>query len=182
MAQPLIASIRTRTDLKRTVKHTAVEMAHMCSIYGVLRKSLSYIATKCECSKKTVIAHLKILIALKIIVRIRRRIPGTYRHEMNEYRFLIPWHGKPPALHKRADSEENSLNLPTPPKEIPEVQLLEGMKEGKFADLIRGKLRVLHHMMTEGSQWYQQLKEEIDTLIQESRWCGADLDTLLQET
>ena len=153
----------------------------MASIYGVLRKPLTYIANKCECTKQTVIAHLAHLIALGILVKVKRRRPGTHLNDYNEYRFVIPWRGKPPALHKGADSQKISPNLPTPPKDIPEAQLLEGMKEGRFADLIRGKMRVLVYC-PEGGTFYTRLKEEIDTLIQESRWAGQDLGTLLQAT
>ena len=180
MARNIIATLRARTDLKRTVLDTAIQIAHMGSIYGVLQKPLDYIAEKCRCSKATVINHINQLVERKIIDKITRRKPGTYINEINEYRFRINWRGKPPALHKGADGQETSHNLPTPPKEIPEAQLLTGMKDGSFADLIRGKMRVLHYM-TEGTQWYQALKEEIDTLIQESRWAGGDLDKLLQE-
>src|SRR4029450_936903 len=181
MAKPIIAALRANGDLKRTVLQTAIEMAHMASFYGVLRKSLDYLAKKCRCSKNTVIAHIKLLIKLKILAKTTRRRPGTYLHAVNVYRFLVPWRGKPPALHKGAGSQETAHNFPAPPKDIPEAQLLEGMKEGRFADLIRGKMRVLGYF-TEGSQRYMQLKEEIGKLIQESRWAEEDLDKLLQGT
>src|SRR5262249_35789784 len=143
MAKNIIAALRARSDLKRTVLHTAIEIAHMASIYGVLRKSLGYIAQKCRCSKNTVIAHIKLLVKLKILAKDTRRRPWTYLHDINMYKFLIPWRGKPPALHKGAGSQEIAPNLPVPPKDIPEAQLLEGMKEGRFADLMRDKMRML---------------------------------------
>ena len=67
MAAPLIAAVRARRDLKESVLHTAQELAHRASIYGVARVSLSYLALKCHCCKQTIINHLKTLIALKIL-------------------------------------------------------------------------------------------------------------------
>jgi hypothetical protein len=51
MAAPIIAALRHRNDLKESVLHTAQELAHRASIYGVARVSLSYLALKCHCCK-----------------------------------------------------------------------------------------------------------------------------------
>ena len=56
-----------RHDLKESVFHTLIELAHRASIYGVVRVSLRYLAQKCHCCKQTIINHLAKLIELKII-------------------------------------------------------------------------------------------------------------------
>ena len=65
MATPLIAAIRQRRDLKESLTHTAQELAHLASIYGVVRVSYSYLAEKCHCSRRTVIRHIQRLIDLR---------------------------------------------------------------------------------------------------------------------
>jgi hypothetical protein len=69
MALPILAALRALRDphLKESVLHTALELAHRASLYGVVRVSLSYLALKCHCCKQTIINHLKTLIALKIL-------------------------------------------------------------------------------------------------------------------
>ena len=71
MATPILTALRQRTDLKASLLHTAQELAHRASIYGVVPASLSYLARKCHCCKQTIINHLKKLIELKII---RKRV------------------------------------------------------------------------------------------------------------
>ena len=44
MALPIITALRTRTDLKESVLHTAQELAHRASLYGVVRVSYSSLA------------------------------------------------------------------------------------------------------------------------------------------
>ena len=44
MAKPIIAALRQRRDLKESVLHTATELAHRASIYGVVRVSYSYLS------------------------------------------------------------------------------------------------------------------------------------------
>ena len=67
MSSPIIAAVRSQRQLKESVLHTAQELAHRASIYGVARVSLSYLARKCHCCKQTIINHIKTLIALKIL-------------------------------------------------------------------------------------------------------------------
>jgi CTP-dependent riboflavin kinase len=67
MALPIITAVRARHDLKESVFHTLIELAHRSSIYGVVRVSLRYLAQKCHCCKQTIINHLTKLIELKII-------------------------------------------------------------------------------------------------------------------
>ena len=67
MALPLITALRTRYDLKESLLHTAQELAHRASIYGVVRVSYSYLALKCHCSRRTVIRHIQRLIDAKVL-------------------------------------------------------------------------------------------------------------------
>src|SRR5262245_37157223 len=94
MALPIITAIRQRHDLKESILHTIIELAHRASIYGVVRVSLRYLAAKCHCCKQTIINHLKQLIALKILSKTVLWIKGNLC-ETNTYRFLIPWQKRP---------------------------------------------------------------------------------------
>ena len=59
MASPIITALRHRRDLKESLLHTAQELAHLASIYGVARVSYSYLALKCHCSRRTVLRHIQ---------------------------------------------------------------------------------------------------------------------------
>ena len=58
MASPILAALRQRHDLKESLLHTAQELAHLASIYGVVRVSYTYLALKCHCSRRPVIRHI----------------------------------------------------------------------------------------------------------------------------
>src|SRR5262249_48536076 len=94
MAAPLIAALRTRRDLKESLLHTAQELAHRASIYGVVRVSYSYLALKCHCSRRTVIRHIQRLIDAGILRKSVLWIRGNYC-EVNTYAFLLPWEKRP---------------------------------------------------------------------------------------
>ena len=49
MATPIIAALRQR-HLKESLLHTAQELAHLASIYGVVKVSYAYLALTCRCS------------------------------------------------------------------------------------------------------------------------------------
>src|SRR5262245_5722466 len=115
MSSPIIAAIRQQRQLKESVLHTAQELAHRASIYGVVPPtSYGYLAQKAHCSPRTAIRHVRILeVEEKIIEPIRqkrivqrkdlppddRRYSDDPRHahervminEINRYRFLIKW-------------------------------------------------------------------------------------------
>ena len=91
MALPLITAIRACRDLKESVLHTALELAHRASIYGVARVSYTFLAEKCHCSRQTIINHVKILIAHGILRKTVRWITNNFC-EINQYTFTIPWH------------------------------------------------------------------------------------------
>jgi Helix-turn-helix domain len=94
MARPIIAAIRQRTDLKESLLHTAQELAHRASIYGVVRVSYSYLALKCHCSRRTVIRHIQRLIDAGILRKSVLWICGHYC-EVNTYAFLLSWEKRP---------------------------------------------------------------------------------------
>ena len=90
MATPLIAAIRQRRDLKESLTHTAQELAHLASIYGVVRVSYRYLALKCRCSRRTVIRHIQRLIDLRLLRKTVLWIRGNFC-EVNTYTFCLAW-------------------------------------------------------------------------------------------
>ena len=95
MALPIITAIRTRTDLKESLLHTAQELAHRASIYGVVRVSYSYLALKCHCSRRTIIRHIQRLLDLKLIRKSVIWIKGHFC-EVNTYTFVLAWEQRAP--------------------------------------------------------------------------------------
>ena len=94
MATAIISSLRQRGQLKEALLHTAQELAHRASIYGIARVSYSYLALKCHCSRRTIIRHIQRLSDLKIIRKSVLWIKGNFC-ETNTYAFLIPWDKRP---------------------------------------------------------------------------------------
>jgi hypothetical protein len=148
MAAPIIAALRRRDDLKESVLHTAQELAHRASIYGVARVSLSYLALKCHCCKQTIINHLKKLIALKIIRKTVLWLKGNYC-EVNTYNFLVSWEKRP----AKGGSQNTGPNLPPHEREknCGVRKELENQQKG-----IR--------FLTPGSDLWQKVSEEIARL------------------
>jgi hypothetical protein len=152
MASPLIAAVRALRDphVKESVLHTAQELAHRASIYGVARVSLSYLALKCHCCKQTIINHLKKLIALKIISKTVIWIKGNCC-EVNTYRFRIPWRQASPA-----QGGSQNIGPKFPPQE--EGEKREGLGE-QIRNLEKGLI-----WYTAGSIGYQSTLEQIARL------------------
>ena len=90
MATPIIAALRQRQDLKESLLHTAQELAHRASLYGVVRVSYSYLALKCHCSRRTVIRHIQRLLDAGILRKTVLWIRGNFC-EINTYTFRIAW-------------------------------------------------------------------------------------------
>jgi len=107
VATPLIAAIRQRRDLKESLTHTAQELAHLASIYGVVRVSYTYLAVKCRCSRRTVIRHIQRLIDLRILRKTVLWIRGNFC-EVNTYTFRLAW--EKPA--QRGGSDKTAATLP----------------------------------------------------------------------
>jgi hypothetical protein len=113
MALPIITAIRQRRDLKESLTHTAQELAHLASIYGVVKVSYSYLAIKCRCSRRTVIRHIQRLLDLRIIHRDRLHRLGKKFFEINTYTFRLAWDTSPP----KGGSDKTSQNLPPQERE-----------------------------------------------------------------
>ena len=113
MATPIIAALRQRRDLKESLTHTAQELAHLASIYGVVRVSLRYLAMKCHCCKQTIINHIEKLIELKIL---RKRVVWVKGNlcETNRYTFRIAWDKRPAQM---CHSQISRPNLPLQERE-----------------------------------------------------------------
>ena len=150
MALPIITALRTRTDLKESVLHTAQELAHRASLYGVARVSLRYLALKCHCCKQTIINHLKKLIELKILRKHTIWIKGNLC-EINTYNFLIAW-DKNPA--QTCHSQNAGPKFPPPE---------EGEKRAGVGEKIRNLEKGLL-WYTAGSIGYQSTLEQIARL------------------
>ena len=148
MASPIIAAIRQRRDLKESVLHTCIELAHRASIYGVVRVSLRYLARKCCCCTQTVINHLKKLIALKIVTKQRCRIRGSAYFEVNVYTFSIAWE-KVPA--QTCISQKSGTRFPQPE---------EGEKKEGVQEHIRNLEKGLR-FCSPGSPAYEATQEEL---------------------
>ena len=159
MATPIIAALRQRRDLRESLQHTAQELAHRASIYGVVRVSLRYLARKCHCSKQTIINHIAKLIALKILRKTVIWIKGNYC-EVNTYHFLVSWDKRP--AHK--GSSQNSVpNLP-PPEREKSCAGYDGEKAGSLHQELANQQRMLHWLYTPGSDQWQRTCEEIARL------------------
>ena len=106
MASPIIAALRQRHDLKESLTHTAQELAHRASIYGVVRVSYSYLAGKCRCSRRTIIRHIQRLIDLGILRKTVLWIRGNFC-EINTNAFCIAW--EKPVSHGGSDKTARTL-------------------------------------------------------------------------
>ena len=148
MASPLIAAVR-HLDLKESVIHTVIELAHRASIYGVVRVSLSYLAKKCHCCKQTIINHLKKLIDLKIIKKRVVWVKGNLC-ETNTYTFKISW-DKAPAQMSHSQKTGPKLPQTEREKETSVHEELERQRKG-----IR--------FLTRGTDLYHKVLEEIARL------------------
>ena len=95
MATPIIAALRQRRDLKESLLHTAQELAHRASVYGVARVSYNYLARKCHCSRRTVMRHIQRLIDAGIVRKSVLWIRGNCC-EVNTYAFLLAWETRRP--------------------------------------------------------------------------------------
>jgi DNA-binding Lrp family transcriptional regulator len=112
MASPIITAIRQRRDLKESLTHTAQELAHLASIYGIIRVSYTKLARKCRCSRRTVMRHIQRLEDLRIIRKTVLWIRGNLC-EVNTYAFRIAWDTSRP----KGGSDKTSSTLPPQERE-----------------------------------------------------------------
>jgi helix-turn-helix protein len=148
MATPLIAAIRQRRDLKESLTHTAQELAHLASIYGVVRVSYSYLAVKCHCSRRTVIRHIQRLIDLRILRKTVLWIRGNCC-EVNHYAFLLAWEKPAPT----GGSDKTASTLPRQEREKNNSLREEWEKQKKGL-----------RFWTPGTEQWQKTCEEITRL------------------
>ena len=141
MSAPIIAALRQHRQLKESLLHTAQEIAHRASIYGVVRVSYSYLALKCHCSRRTAIRHIQQLIDAGILRKSVLWIRGNYC-EVNTYAFLLPWEKRPATQ----GSDKTASNFP------PRTQ--EGEKYGSLTEKKRQDARGLS-FLTPGSALYR---------------------------
>jgi len=148
MALPILTALRALRDphLKESVLHTAQELAHRASIYGVARVSYSYLAEKCHCSRRTVIRHIQRLIDAGIIRKSVLWIRGNYC-EVNAYKFCLAWDKRPAT----GGSDKTTSKFP------PRTE--EREKYGTLAEKKRLDARGLS-FLTPGSALYQLVAEQ----------------------
>ena len=155
MSSPIITAIRQlrQPHLKESLLHTAQELAHCASIYGVVsQRSLSWLAMKCHCCVQTIINHLDQLIHLKIIRKQRFRRYGSAFFEKNVYTFRIAWQRTPA---QKGNSQNSGGKLPYPQDREKAGSLIEDIQ-----NLEQG-LRLYH---TEGTIGYEATVEKIARL------------------
>lgn len=167
MASPIIAALRRRDDLKESVLHTAQELAHRASIYGVVRVSNDYMGQKCHCHKRTFQRHamkleqahiLKKTVVKKVVkIRVGDRVEERLRNEINTYTFTIAW--QKPLSHK-APIDKIATNLPPPEKEKKATPQEEG-KEGSLREALANQKRMLPILYTPGTDQWNKTCEEI---------------------
>jgi DNA-binding Lrp family transcriptional regulator len=112
MALPIITAIRQRRDLKESLTHTAQELAHLASIYGIIRVSYTELARKCRCSRRTVMRHIQRLEELRILRKTVLWIRGNFC-EINTYAFVIAWDTSRP----KGGSDKTARHLPPQERE-----------------------------------------------------------------
>ena len=149
MSSPIIAALRQQRQLKESLLHTAQELAHRASIYGVVRVSYSYLAEKCHCSRRTVIRHIQRLIDAGIIRKSVLWIRGNYC-EVNVYKFCLAWDKRPAT----GGSDKTTSKLP------PRTE--EREKVGSWEEKQRLDTRGLS-FLTPGSALYQLVAAHLDT-------------------
>ena len=120
MSLPIITAVRALRDphLKESVLHTAQELAHRASIYGVVRASNAYMGQKCHCHQRTFQRHVLRLIDARILkktvvkrlvkVRVGERLEDRLRNEVNVYTFTLPWK-RPPRIQVPIDRMSTTL-------------------------------------------------------------------------
>jgi len=161
MSSPIIAAIRQQRQLKESLVHTAAELAHRASIYGVVSASITFMAQKCHCSPRTFQRHVLRLIELRILrktvtkrlvpVQVGGRTAYRLRNEVNVYVFILPW--KKP-LTPKPPIDRMARKFP-----YPQDKAKEGSLTGYRENLERG-LR----FHSPGTPGYMSTLEEIARL------------------
>jgi HTH domain len=160
MATPIIAVLRTRRDLKESVLHTAQELAHRASIYGVVRVSYTYLAEKCHCSRRTVIRHIQRLLDLGIVRKTVLWIRGNYC-EINTYTFRIAWE----TSRSAGGSDKTASKFPHPEREKESSCREEREKSQSLHQQLANQQKALREgWVPPGSERWEAVREEIARL------------------
>ena len=147
MSLQIISAIRSQSQLKGSLKLTALELAHRASSSGFVRVSHGYLAEKTGLHLRTMYRHIDALETLGILVKQRMWISAK-RCAVNVYRLLV----RP--LHK-CSTDKVPPNLPEPEREREKFSTLRE----EIAQQRKG-IRFLQ----EGSLPWQATKEEITRL------------------
>ena len=192
MPNPLMAALCQRRDLKQSVLATARNLAARASLYGcVPPTAYRFLAWQGHCSPRTAMRHVQLLEQLQILEPIRQKrivrrkdLPPSdrgytddprrahervIRHEINRYRFTIPWDTAP--QRSRSSSrpcDTTAQNLPPTEKEKTATRRDEGgnprEKTRSLRDELANQQRMLHWLYTPGSDQYVRTCEEIARL------------------
>jgi hypothetical protein len=170
MSLPIITAVRQIRELKQSVRDTAVELAHRCSIYGVVRVSNSYMAEKCHHHQRTFQRHvirlqdmhiLKKKITKRVVkIKVGDRMEERFRNEINVYTFTIPWNK---TIGSRLPIDKMPSNLPHPEREK-KATLHEETKEGSLRQELANQKRMLPILYTPGTDQWNKTCEEIARL------------------
>ena len=112
MSLHIISAIRSCSQLKGSLKFTAIELAHLASRSGYVRVSYWTLATKTGLCLRTMIRHVHRLVAMGILVKQTVRLTLT-RFAVNQYRFLVGAED----LHTRA-TDKGSSSIPEEGKNL----------------------------------------------------------------
>jgi hypothetical protein len=126
---------------------TAQELAHLASIYGVIRVSYMELARKCRCSRRTVMRHIHRLEDLRIIRKTVLWIRGNFC-EINTYAFRIAWDTSRP----KGGSDKTSRNLP-PQEREKNISLTKELENQRKA--------LREGWILPGSEWWDAVNEKI---------------------
>ena len=147
MSLAIITAIRHLSQLKGSLKFTAIELAHRASQSGHVRVAYSYLAQKTGLSIRTMIRHVQRLEALGILRKQRVWI-RVNRCAVNVYLLLV----RP--LHTRA-CDRTSQNIPDTGK--------GEAKLGTLGDAIETLERGMR-LLTPGSVPHTSCVERLQTL------------------
>jgi hypothetical protein len=172
MSLPIITAVRQQYQLKESLLHTAQELAHRASIYGVVHDAaIPFMADKCHCSKRTFQRHVVRLVEARILkktvtktlvkVQVGDHYETRLRNEVNVYTFTLLW--KKPSSSS-APMVKMASNLPYPQDKEKTATLEERGKGGSIQQELANHKRMLPLLYTPGTELWNRTCEEIARL------------------